>query len=165
MQKLIIFLLLMSFSFVGCGTTKMYSEVFKEDTSYNSREYQVASPDLFNIILKTFYSKGFIVDSEDKENGMIVAKKIFQKGKRNIVVALQAKIILDGEIGSSVFLNAVQTTEKLYVADRTRFFMFLIPLPGGGGKQATKVQEGEIIINDKDFYSEFFALIEAKIAA
>ena len=45
-----------------------------------------------------------------------------------------AKITLNGENSSTLYLDAIQTTERLFVSDHARFFLFLIPLPGGGGK-------------------------------
>lgn len=55
------------------------------------------------------------------------------------------------------------TTERSYVADRTRFFLFIVPLPGGGGNEASTVKEGEKVINDKNFCKKFFDEIEKTI--
>ena len=49
------------------------------------------------------------------------------------------------------------------MADRTRFFLWLIPLPGGGGKEASKIKEEEKIIEDQEFYQRFFEEIEEEI--
>ena len=49
------------------------------------------------------------------------------------------------------------------MADRTRFFLWLIPLPGGGGKEASKIKEEEKTIEDKEFYQRFFEEIEEGI--
>ncbi len=66
-----------------------------------------------------------------------------------------------GENASTVYLNGVQTTEVSYVADKTRFLLFVIPLPGGGGKEASSIKEGEKTITDPQFYQMFFKTIEA----
>ncbi|OQX53929.1 MAG: hypothetical protein B5M48_02070 [Candidatus Omnitrophica bacterium 4484_213] len=47
-------------------------------------------------------------------------------------------------------------SERLFVADRTRFFLWLIPLPGGGDKEVSKIKEEEKIIEDRKFYQRFF---------
>ena len=147
----------------GCASTPVYKEVFKEDVDYNKREFNVSSDVLYQDVVKAICSKSFIIENEDKESGFILAKRYFQKGKKNIILALQAKIVAEGEECATLYLNAVETTERLYVADRTRFFLFLIPLPGGGGKEATKIKEGEKIVEDKEFYTKFFSLIEREI--
>ncbi len=154
---------LLIFFLVGCGTTKVYKEILNDKPSYNSKSFSVSSDDLYQAVLKTVFSKNFVVEKEDKENGFLVAKRFFQKRKKTIIVALQAKIISQNEDHSLLYLNALQTTEKLYVADRTRFFMFLIPLPGGGGKEATKVKAGEMIVEDAEFYADFFKIIEKEL--
>jgi hypothetical protein len=155
---------LVGFLFIaGCGTGKVYREIMKDKPSYNSREFSVSPDILYQAVMRIIYSKNFIVEKENQKDGFILAKRYFQKGKRNVILALQAKILPYADNKSLLYLNAFQTTERLYVADRTRFFMFIIPLPGGGGKEATKVKEGEKIIEDKKFYGELFSAIENEI--
>jgi len=146
----------------GCATP-VYKEVMRKESPYNVRSYPVSAEALYQATIKAVCSKGFILEREDKADGFILGKRYFQRGKKNIVLALQAKIVPPGETASSIYLSAVETTENLYVADRTRFFLFLIPLPGGGGKQATTIKEGERMVEDKRFYKEFFSLIEQEL--
>ena len=147
----------------GCATFSPSKEVFKEKSTYNSREFPVSSDLLYQAIIKVICSQNFVIDNEDKAKGFILAKRYFQQGKRNIIVILQAKTISDREDKSALYLNALQTTERLFVADRTRFFLWLIPLPGGGGKEASKIKEEEKIIEDREFYQRFFDEIEKEI--
>jgi hypothetical protein len=79
------------------------------------------------------------------------------------VLLIQSKIVSDGPDRSNLYVNALETTETYYVEDHTRFFLFLIPLPGGGGKDVSTVKEAEKTIKDKRFYEDFFKEIEAKI--
>ena len=61
------------------------------------------------------------------------------------------------------YLNAIQTTEKIYIKSHTRFFLGLIPLLGGGGEEAERLKEGIRTIEDKKFYQGFFEEIEGEI--
>ena len=155
-------LLITPFLIPGCATP-VYKEILKEKPSYNSKEFSVSKDILYQATIKTIFAKNFIVENEDQEKGFILAKRSFQRGKRTIALLLQAKIILDAESKCTIYLNALQTTERSYIADRTRFFMFIIPLPGGGGKEATQIKEGEKVIEDKEFYQSLFSSIEEEI--
>ena len=158
-----IFLLCFVFLFASCATFNPSKEVFKEKASYNSKKFSVSGELLYQALIKTIYSHNFIIEKENKEEGFILAKRCFQKGKRHIVLLLQAKIIPD-ENKSTLYLNALQTTERLFVADRTRFFLWIIPLPGGGGKEASRIKEEERVIENRGFYQKFFKEIEKEVA-
>ena len=149
--------------FFGCASSHVYREVMDEDSSYNSKELSFSKDVVYKAVEKTILGKNFIIEKEDKENGFLVGKRAFQKGKRTIVLLLQAKITSEEENKSTVFLSAIETKEASYLADRTRFFLWLIPLPGGGGKEASRVKEGEDVIKDKKFYQNLFMTIEKQI--
>ena len=144
----------------GCGHPKVYKEVFKDKTSYNRRDFHVSREILRQAVLRIFCSRNFIVEKDDREEGFILAKRSFQKGKRNILLMVQAKMLSYNDEFNTLYLTAVQTTERAYVADRTRFLLFLIPLPGGGGKEVTTCKENEMTIKDKKFYQDFFTSID-----
>jgi hypothetical protein len=156
-------MLFVVFLFVGCAGPSVYEEIFRETPRYNSKEFSVSKDVLYEATARAICVKNFIIEKEDKENGFILAKRSFQKGKRTIILALQAKMTSKEKDKSMLYLNTLQTTERLFVADRTRFFLFIIPLPGGGGKEASKIKEGEKIIEDKEFYHNFFSAIESEI--
>ncbi len=147
----------------GCASTSVYKEVMKEKKSYNTREFSVPAGVLYQGTVKVFCGKNFLIENEDEAKGFILAKRPFQKGKRSIVLVLQGKITSEDANRSMLYLNAFQVTEKLYVADRTRFFLWVVPLPGGGGKEAAKIKESEKMIEDKKFYRNLFADIEASV--
>lgn len=161
-RKAFIIALLCLFA-AGCSSGGTYKEIFKEKTSYNSKEFTVSKEMLHTAVLKTIYSKNFLVEKEDTANGFILVKHIFEKGKVTVVLMLQARMIADSPEKTTLYLNAVETTERLYVFDRTRFFLFFIPLPGGGGKEAKKVIEGEKQIKDKNFYQQFISEVERHV--
>lgn len=163
MNKIVIVLFFTMFLVTGCASTPIYNDIFKQESSYNSKEFAVSAGVLYAATIRAICSKNFIVEKEDKENNFILAKRPMQKGKRTTILALQAKIEASQEDKAALYLNAFQTTERLFVTDRTRFFLFIIPLPGGGGKEASRVKEGEKMIDDKEFYQKFFLAIEKEI--
>jgi hypothetical protein len=147
----------------GCASTPVYKDVFNEKPAFNQKAFPVAQEKLYQAALRTICSKNFLIEKESEQKDFFVGRRAFQKGKRTTVLILQAKIMPDSESSSTIYLNALETTERSYVADRTRFFLFIIPLPGGGGKEATEVKEGEKVIEDKEFYGNFFAEIEKSL--
>ncbi|MFH0827479.1 MAG: DUF2242 domain-containing protein [Candidatus Omnitrophota bacterium] len=154
--------LLLIIALSGCATP-VYKEVFREKASYNSREFSVAKNALFQATTRALCAKNFIIDEEEPDKGFILAKRSFQRGKRTIVLVVQAKLDSSSDEKTMLYLSALETTEVSYVADHTRFFLFLIPLPGGGGKEASQIKEGERVVEDKTFYKNFFEAIEAEI--
>ena len=146
----------------GCATPA-YKEVFKEKQSYNSREFSVTKDVLYQAMTRALCAKNFIIDKEDPDNGFILAKRSFQRGKRTIALIVQAKLDSIIPDKTTLYLSGLETKEVYYVADRTRFFLFIIPLPGGGGKEASHIKEGEKIIQDKEFYNNFFSTVESEM--
>jgi hypothetical protein len=146
--------------FLGACATPAYKDVFKDKPAYNSRSFSANQDILYQATLRAICGRNFIIEEEDQGKGVILAKRSFQRGKRTIVLVLQANASLDAAGKTTLFLNALETTERHYVADRTRFFLWLVPLPGGGGKQGESVKEGERIIEDKTFYQNFFVEIQ-----
>lgn len=162
MKSRLVWLLLLMVLVSGCATP-VYKQVFKEKTSYNSKDYFVSKDIIHQATMKVICAKNFIIEEDDKGKGFILAKRSFRKGKRTTILAVQAKIIPSQMNKATLYLNAVEMTERLYVADRTRFLLFVIPLPGGGGKNASKIKEGENTILDKKFYQSFFEAIDKEI--
>ena len=148
----------------GCSQA-YYKQVLNEEPVGNARRFPVTTDALYDAVSQSMLERNFILENENKANGFLLGKRTFQDGRRTATVLLQAKIMpCGGGQASTLYLNGVQTTEVSYVSDRTRFFLFLIPLPGGGGKQATSIKEGEISIRDAKFYGMFFKTIEEIIA-
>jgi len=146
----------------GCATP-VYKNVFKEAESYNTKVFPVPQSALFSAVTRAVLSKNFIIEKEESDKAFILARRSFQQGKRTTALVMQAKMVPMAESKTTLYLNGIQTTEVYFVADRTRFFLFLIPLPGGGGKQVSQIKEGEKVIEDKAFYQDFFALVDNEI--
>jgi hypothetical protein len=149
------------FALIVCGcATPAYKDVFKDEPDSNSKSFAVNRDILYQATLRAICARNFIIEKEDQEKGFILAKRSFQRGRKTIILVLQANASSDEAQKTTLFLNAMETTERYYVADRTRFFLWLVPLPGGGGKEGTSIKEGERIIEDKTFYQNFFVEIE-----
>jgi len=140
----------------SCATFSPSGEVFKEKANINSRTYDAPVNACFDILKEVILKKNFSLASEDKEAKRLQATRYFQKGRKSIVIVLNANLQSLGENKTTVYLNAVQTTEKLYAQSHTRFFLGLIPLPGGGGETAERLREGESTVEDQKFYEGFF---------
>ena len=159
-MKRLFFTGLVSFVFLcfGCASSQpsVYREVMKDDAQYHMRQFDAAQEPVYNAVVQAALAKKFTLDKEDKSEGMIVGSRTFTRGKRTIVLALQIKLMPQGDDQTKVFLTAVETTEKNYVTDKTRFFLLIVPLPGGGGKVGSSVKESEMVVRDRAFYNDFF---------
>lgn len=162
-MKFLTVLLLSALTFLSGCATPVYKEVFREKVSYNSKEFAVPRETLYQAVSRALCAKNFIIDKEEPDKGFIVAKHSFQRGKKTIILIIQAKMDSNGPDKTMLYLSALQTTERYYVADRTRFLLFFIPLPGGGGKEASQVKEGEEIVKDKTFYRNCFEAVDTEL--
>ncbi len=145
----------------SCSSTKhTYKQIADDRDTYTTRSYHCSLSDLHKAVTQVLLTKKFIIENEDVTIGTLNASRFFSKGYQTIAVVVQSKILSKNDKEQHLFLNAIQTTERNYVADRTRFLLFLIPLPGGGGKEVTKSKESEFVINDKSFYDDLFTNIE-----
>jgi hypothetical protein len=142
----------------GCATP-VCRQVVDEKTSFNQKEFGVSQDILYQSVVRAMLSRSFIIENEQPAKGFILGKRSFQQGRKTTALLLQAKMIPEGDSKTRLYLSAVETSERLYVVDRTRFFLFIIPLPGHGGQTATQVKEGEKVVQDKVFYRKFFDFI------
>ncbi|MBF0531688.1 MAG: hypothetical protein HQL23_01160 [Candidatus Omnitrophica bacterium] len=156
-----VFRILICLGIFGCSSTKfMYQEIAKDKDTYNMRVFPVALPQLQEAVEKVMLAKKMSIESEDKTSGTISAYRKFSRGYKTIVVVLQSKIVSNSAAEQELFLNGIQTTERNYVEDKTRFFLWLVPLPGGGGKHVTTAKEADVFIDDKAWYGELFDAIQ-----
>lgn len=154
--------LVLLISICGCASP-VHREIFSKDVSFKQKTFSTAKETAYSAVINSILELGFVIDKENASDAFVLAKRYFQRGKKNIIIALQTKIVSLPDKKSIVYLNAFETTERVFIADRTRFFMFIIPLPGGGGKEASQVKVGEACIDDKDFYSRVFSAVETNI--
>ncbi len=165
MNKFKILIIIFVFTaLTGCSSTQYtYREIEKDKAVYNERAFQVGASPLHKAVTEMLLSKKFVVDSDNPVDWTVSARRYFSKSQKSIVVVIQSKIIPVDEKSSRLYLNAVQTTERNYVADRTRFLLWVVPLPGGGGKVVSNSKESTMVIEDKTFYADLFDTIEKKL--
>ena len=125
-----------------------------------SHVFQCSMAELHKAVTLVLLTKKFVIDHEDTVNGTLTGSRYFTHGYQKIVVVIQSKILSKNDKEQQLFLNGIQTTERNYVADRTRFLLWIIPLPGGGGKEVTESKESEFVISDKPFYDDLFSGIK-----
>lgn len=163
MRKVLLIICLALFA-AGCSSTKyVYKEITQDKDPYNSRTFQCSSAELLTAIERMVLSKKLSLETEDKAAGTLTAFRKFTRGSQTVVVVVQAKIISSTEKEQQLFLNGIQTTERNYVQDKTRFFLWLVPLPGGGGKQVTTSKEADVFIEDKAWYQDLFNEIQKNL--
>ncbi len=161
MRKIV---LIVGFAAVIAGCSyQSQRHILKEDTVGNVKVFDASPAAIYQAFVRTALMKNFIVKEEDAQAGSILVERPVEKGKRTYIVCLQARVFEDAPGKSSLFLNGNERCERTYVRDNTRFFLFIIPLPGGGGKEATTVVESEKPIRDEFFYKEFFAMVSSNL--
>jgi len=141
-MKNLLFLSLLIVPFVSsCSSTRYtYRQIEEDQDPFTSHIFQCSLPTLHKAVAQVLLTKKFVIDHEDAANGTLTGSRYFTHGYQTIVVVVQSKIIPKSENVQQLFLNGIQTTERNYVADRTRFLLFIIPLPGGGGKRGYSIQ-------------------------
>ncbi len=160
LMKKIILILGMFLVVSGCSPLRYtYREIQKDKQPENVRVFSASGAQLQKALIEMLLLKQFSIDKEDDALQTIVASRYFSRSHNNTVVVLQARIFMKDQLHQELFLNAIQTTQRNYVVDRTRFLLWVIPLPGGGGKQVSKTKEVEVTISDKVFYVDLFDAI------
>jgi hypothetical protein len=150
------------FMLAGCSY-QAQRHILKEDIVTNSTTFDASATAVYTAFVKTALLKNFIIKEEDAQAGSVLAERAVEKGKRTYIVSLQARIFEDAPGKTSLFLNGSERCERTYVRDNTRFLLFIIPLPGGGGKEASSVVESVKAIRDDYFYNDMFAMVKANI--
>ena len=150
----------------GCGGPSAYNRVFKRTAQHiNSQTYAADHEVCWNAVNRATLALNFSVDQQDKARGLLQASRYYTEGKRTTTITVQANVQVQGQQRTTVYLNAVQRTERLFARSHTRFFLWVIPLPGGGGTEANRVKEAERTVDDKQFYQAFFRTIEQELHA
>lgn len=155
MRLLIVTLIALIATTAGCARAP-YKQVLSQQEVTNSREYAAPVDLVYQAALRVLYSRNYVMEKEDPEQAIILGKRMVQRGQQTYAVIVQAKVVDNFDGTAKLFINGVQTTDIAYVADKTRFLLFVIPLPGGGGKEVTSTRREETYISDQTFYKEIF---------
>lgn len=162
-MRTLLFTVLLAVTAIGCARAP-YKQVLSERPVTNYRDYAAPKDLVYQAALRTVYARNYVLETEDPETGVFLGKRMVQRGKQTFCILLQVKVVDNFDNTTRLFLNGVQTTEICYVADKTRFFLFVIPLPGGGGKEVTSTRREEQYINDQTFYKEIFNDVSQSVA-
>ncbi len=146
---------------VGCGGSDYYKQAFRGG-SPNMKAFAYPPDKTWKAVIRATLAHNFTIEEEDGANMSLQASKCYQKGDRMIHLLLAVRVQgLQGG-GSVLYVNAIQTTRRLYV--KKEYWKFLIiPTPFTKSKEAEVVKEEEKTIEDKDFYRNFFEAVEEEL--
>ena len=148
----------------GCGGSSAYRRVFQEGQQpINSKTYPVSADACWMAVSRAVLALNFGIDQQDQAHGILQASRYFKEGKRTTSITLKVNVQPEGQERSHVYATAVQATERVFARSHTRFFLWLIPLPGGGGTEASRVKEGEWTVDDTHFYESFFQIVDREL--
>ena len=140
----------------GCSGPSAYQRVFEQDGHANARTYAAGVEDCWLAVNRAALSLNFGLDKEEKDKGLLEAVRHFQDGKRTTTLTLKVSLQPEGRKETTVYVNAVELKERVFARSHRRFFLWIIPLPGGGGVTASRLTEGEKTVEDGQFYTAFF---------
>jgi hypothetical protein len=132
----------------GCSGPSAYQRVFKKPEQHNSRTYPANLETCWLAVNRAALSLNFGIDKEEKE-----------KGKRTTTLTLKVSLQPEGEKSTTIYANATDLRERVFTRSHRRFFLWIVPLPGGGGATASRITEGEKTVTDKKFYEAFFEAV------
>lgn len=149
----------------GCGGPSAYQRVFREPSHFNSKVYSADMATTWAAASRAVLALNFAIEKQDKEQGLLQASRHFREGKRTTHLALHLTLQAEPTHQTRVYVSATETAEKVFTRSHTRFFLWIIPLPGGGGTEANRVTEGERTIEEKRFYDSLFQAIDQELRA
>jgi hypothetical protein len=74
------FLIAVSIMLAGCATPA-YKEIFDGASFGNWQQFSADKDRLYKATLRSVVAKNFMIEKDDKENGSLLAKRYFQKGR------------------------------------------------------------------------------------
>lgn len=159
MRRIIAFTLTGFLFLTGCSGHSAYQRVFKQPEPYNFRTYPVSMKTCWLAVNRAVLGLNFGIDKAEKEEGLLEASKHFQEGKKTTTIVLKASLETAGSGATTVYVNVLETRERVFARSHTRFFLWIIPLPGGGGTVASRVTEGARTVTDVKFYGALFEAV------
>ena len=99
---------------VGCASTKYtYRQIENDNDSFTNRVFKCSMAELHKAVTQVLMTKKFTIDHEDATNGTLTGSRYFTHGYQKIVVVVQSKILSKNDKEQQLFLNGVQTTQRL----------------------------------------------------
>lgn len=148
----------------GCGGPSTYERVFAHAPQrMNGRSYAADTESCWRAVNRAVLGLNFGIDEQDQTMHALRASRHFTKGRRTTTVQLRVNLE-QGESGQTlIYANAVERSERLFTRSHRRFFLWVLPLPGGGGIEANRVLEREATVEDGHFYDGFFGAVEEQL--
>ena len=148
----------------GCGGPSAYQRVFQDEARPANRRTLAAPPEaVWGAVKRAALALNFSVDDEDQRSGRLAASRLFQDGRKTTTIQLHVNVEPQGAGQATVFLNAIEASDRLFTRSHRRFFLWIVPLPGGGGVEANRVTEAERTIEDQAFYDSFFSAVDREL--
>jgi hypothetical protein len=149
----------------GCSGPSAYNRVFKKPEQHNSRTYPAGLETCWLAVNRAALSLNFGIDKEEKDKGLMEATRHFQEGKRTTTLTMKVSLQPEGEQTTTVYANATDLRERVFTRSHRRFFLWIVPLPGGGGATASRITEGERTVTDRKFHESFFEAVGRELYA
>ena len=157
---LVIFVLCILIIATGCATFTPSKQVFKGKPNFNFRTYDAPIETCWLAVRQAILKNNFSIFIEDNQVKRIQAAKSFAKGSLSATVTIQFTLQSCEENKTQVYLNATQTTKRIYTARQTVPLLFILPIPAGTEASQTQTEQ---TIEDKKFYEAFFNQIETEL--
>ena len=149
-------LLMAAWTAAGCGGPSAYHGVFQGPRPENARMFSIDQATCWAAVNRTVLALNFTPEQQDEVKRLLQATRYFGKSRRTRAVRLTISLQPSREGGTMVYANATEVAERVFTRSHRRFFLWVIPLPGGGGVEASRVKEGEWTVSDPVFYAQFF---------
>jgi hypothetical protein len=152
----------------GCATNDGYQKAFAAESAIkgNHQKFPGPSDQTFRAVKVTLVRQGFTIESADASSGLIKAIRNFQDTQDKDVsynIIATADVTVDDD-SSIVTLAASQQTILHREWHTWWHLLWIIPLfPTGTEYQTVVTHEGNV--TDPAFYKDFFASVDATIAA
>jgi hypothetical protein len=142
----------------GCGTADVHKKVFNDEKGPNIKTLAASGDVCYLATKRAVLSQNFRIEKEDAQVSSFTAAKYFEDGKDSIVLTINVNIIAAGKDNSTIYASAVQHVEKVRVKT-DRALLGLLPV----GSEATKVNQEERTVEDRDFYNKLFTAIDKEL--
>jgi hypothetical protein len=128
----------------------------------NSEVFAASQEDCWMAVSRAVLALNFGMETQDPARGFLQASQHFKRYRGTTTVTLRVNLEPEGD-QTRVYASADERTEKVFTRSHTRFFLWVIPLPGGGGAEAARVKTGEWTVRDRKFYRSFFQAVEQEL--
>lgn len=146
----------------GCSGPSSYERVFERTAQPNVRGYPAGQAECRQALSRAVLQLGFAVEPAGSDERLRAGRQ-FQDGKRTTTITVEATLQAQDEANTLIYLTATESRERLFLQSHRRFFLWIIPLPGGGGTTASRMTESVRTVTDPEFYDAWFAAVSREL--